>query len=146
MKSKAKRNIFITILVIVVAVVVVGYRIWNRPHRDVKAASAVKISAGELYKMFTADSSNARTKYQNNILEVMGEVKQISKNQQNQQVIYLKTQTADAAINCTMEESAENIRTGETVTLKGICSGYISGDAEMGLAGDVFLVRCYVSK
>jgi hypothetical protein len=145
MTGKAKRRILIFFIVVVLIGIITGYMMWNKPHRDVKGASAIEISAIELYKIFTTDSASAKAKYLNAVVAVSGEVKQVSRNQQNQQVILLKTQTADAAVNCTMESDAGNIKAGDTIVIKGICSGYISGDVDMGLAGDVFLIRCYVS-
>jgi hypothetical protein len=61
-------------------------------------------------------------------------------------VILVETDVAGAYINCTMEEKTTGIIIGDKITLKGICSGYISGDMDMGLPGDVFLTRCYVHK
>ena len=40
-----------------------------------------------------------------------------------------------------MEENAGNIKAGDTIVIKGICSGYISGDVDMGLAR-----RCFFNK
>jgi hypothetical protein len=145
MKGKLKRNILIFLIAIVVIAVVTGYMMWNKPHQNVKDANAIKITAIDLYKTFTTDSVKAKSTYLNVVVAVSGEVKQVSRNQQNQQVILLKTQTADASVNCTMEENINNVKAGDTIVLKGICSGYISGDIDMGLPGDVFLIRCYIS-
>jgi flagellar basal body-associated protein FliL len=145
MKRNLKTNILIFFTALVLIAVVAGYMMWNKPHENVKDASAVRISAIDLYKIFTADSAKARSTYLNTVVAVSGEVKQVSHNQQNQQVILLKTQIADAFVNCTMEENANNIKAGDSIVLKGICSGYIGGDIDMGLAGDVFLTRCYIS-
>jgi hypothetical protein len=143
MTGKLKRNILIFFIAIAVIAGVTGYMIWNKPHRNVKDATAIKISAVDLYKIFTTDSASANSKYVNTVVVISGEVKQVSLNQQNQQIILLKTQTPDASVNCTMEGNKNNIKAGDTISVKGICSGYINGD--MGLAGDVFLIRCYIS-
>ena len=145
MKRNLKTNILIFIIALILSAVAAGYMMWNKPHENVKDANAVKISAVEMYKIFTSDSAKARSMYLNTVVAVSGEVVQVSNNQQKQQVILLKTQTAGASINCTMEENANNIKAGDAIMLKGICSGYISGDPDMGLAGDVFLTRCYIS-
>ena len=145
MKRNLKTNILIFFIALILIAVAAGYMMWNKPHENVKDASADKISAVDLYKIFTSDSAKARSMYLNKVVAVSGEVVRVSDNQQNQQVIFLKTQTADAFINCTMEENANNIKAGDIIVLKGICSGYISGDPDMGLAGDVFLTRCYIS-
>jgi len=143
MKGKQKKNILIFFIAIVLIAVVTVYMMWNKPHLNVKDADAIKITAVDLYKIFTTDSASAKTKYLNTVVAVSGEVKQVSLNQQNQQIILLKTRDPDASVNCTMEENANSIKTGDTIVVKGICSGYISGDIDMGLPGDVFLIRCY---
>jgi len=145
MKGKLKKNILIFFIAIVVIGAVTGYLQWNKPHRDVKGANAVVITAIELYKIFITDSVKAKAQYLNRVVEVSGEVQQVAVNQQKQQIILLKTGTPDASVNCTMEDTANNIKTGDTIMVKGICSGYISGDIDMGLPGDVFLVRCYIN-
>ena len=45
---------------------------WNKPHLNVKDANAVKITAADLYKIFTTDSANAKSKYLNKVVAVSG--------------------------------------------------------------------------
>jgi len=123
----------------------IGYQIWNKPHQDIKNAVAAKTNAVALYNSLTNDSANTKVLFINKIVAVWGEVKQVSKNQQNQQVILLKTNVRDGSVNCTMEENIKNIKAGDRVLLKGICIGYIGGDSDLQVAGDVFLIRCYRS-
>ncbi|MEP6950882.1 MAG: hypothetical protein ABI863_16470 [Ginsengibacter sp.] len=145
MTGKLKRNILIFFVAIVLIGAITGYMMWNKPHLDVKDAEAVRITAIDLYKIFTTDSAGAKLKYLNKVVAVTGEVKQVSLNQQNQQIILLKTHDPGASVNCTMEADVNSIKAGDTIVVKGICSGYINGDVEMGLPGDVFLIRCYIS-
>ena len=119
----------------------VGYMIWNKPHKDVKDADALRVAATELYNRFSTDSAKARSLYTDKILEISGEISKLSVNLQNQQIILLKTPVTGAYVNCTMEEKAEGLKEGAPVLIKGICSGYMGGDADMGLPGDVFIVR-----
>ena len=77
-------------------------------------------------------------------MEVSGEITQASMNQQHQQIILLKTNVSGGSVNCTMEEKANNIKAGDSIVLKGICSSYMGGNMDMGLPGDVFLSRCYL--
>ena len=44
-----------------------------------------------------------------------------------------------------MEEVA-GLAENKQVTLKGICTGMGMGDADLGIMGDVYLVRCYLIK
>ncbi len=120
-----------------------AYRIWNKPHKNVEDAPAITVSATELYNSFIKDSAKANELYTNKVLQVSGEVSQVSINQQSQQVFFLKTGIPEAFINCTVEGKKLSAKTGDKVRIKGICSGYIGGDADMGLPGDVFLIRCY---
>ncbi|MBL0183785.1 MAG: hypothetical protein IPP96_16455 [Chitinophagaceae bacterium] len=138
-----KRIILIAAICIVLAAAITGYMLWNKPHKEVKDASGVKITATELYNNFITDSAKARTLYTDKVVQVTGEVARLALNQQDQQIILIKTPVSGAYINCTMEEKTNAVKEGASVTVKGICSGYISGDAEMGLPGDVFLVRGY---
>ena len=143
-KKNRKIALFIFITTIVI-VAIVGYSIWNEPHRDIKSASAVKTTAVKLYSDLTKDSANMKSKFVNNVVIVSGEVKKVLKNQNGDQIILLKTNIPDGSINCTMEEKANNVKPGNTISIKGLCSGYIGGDLDMGLSGDVFLIRCYPS-
>ena len=146
MTKKTKKIILIAVLAIIVITAVTGYMMWNKPHKDVKEADAVKITAMDLYNIFITDSSKAKSFYTDKVVLVSGDVNQVSQNQQAQQIILIKTAVTGAFINCTMEEKAADCKVGDKVIIKGICSGYIAGDADMGLPGDVFLVRGYLSK
>lgn len=129
------------------AVLTVGYLLWNKPHKNVRdAAAAAKVAATDLYNLFITDSLKAKNLYIEKIVLVWGQVEKISVNQQLQDIILLKTGVSGAYINCTMENKTEGVREHESVSIKGICSGYINGDTDMGLPGDVFLIRGYLLK
>ena len=143
MTKKSKRTIFAIITVLIVAGCGAIYYLWNKPHKDVVHANAIKIAATELYNIFSTNSIKANTLYANKVVEISGEVMQVSKNQQGQQIILLKTAVADASVNCTMEENFGGVKQGDNIIIKGICSGYIAGDTSMDLPGDVFIIRGY---
>ena len=145
MKKKG-RNILFILIGLGLCGLVIGYLVWNKPHQDVRDADAVRTDAITLYKSFTTDSANAKSTFLNKVVKVSGVVQEVSVNQQQQQIILLKTLVPGAYVNCTMEERGNNIKQGIKVELKGICSGYIGGDADMGIFGDVFLIRCYQLK
>ena len=138
-----KKIILIAAIVLITAAATAAFLLWNKPHKDVKDASGLTVNARELYSQYVSDSAKASAAYTDKILQVTGEVARLSANQQNQQIILLKTTVPGAYINCTMEENSQTIKEGGIVTIKGICSGYMGGDADMGLPGDVFLVRGY---
>ncbi len=143
MTKKIGKIILVSTLLILAVGLIGAYRMWNKPHKNVQDSSAITVTATELYNSFLKDSSKANELYTNNVVHVSGEVSQVSVNQQAQQVVQLKTAVAEAFINCTIEGKKVSAQAGDKISIKGICSGYISGDIDMGLPGDVFLIRSY---
>lgn len=143
MKRKAK-NILISLLFFVIIAVAIAFYFFNKGPLNVQDSSAVQVSAIELYKQLSNDSSLALKTYAGKILEVTGKVNSVSQNQRKQQVIILDAMAETGYINCTMEKNASAIKISDQVTLKGICSGIGQGDADLGIKGDVYLTRCYL--
>lgn len=145
MTGKLKTNILIFLIACALIAFIVGYLLWNKPHRDIKDADAIETNAIDLYNIFISDSAKANVSYLNKVIKVSGTIAGISVNQKRQKVILLKTSVSGGSVNCTMEENINNYYVGDNIILKGICSGYIPGDVDIGLPGDVFLIRCYRS-
>ena len=115
MTKKTKKIILLTIAAIIVIIAITGYMMWNKPHKDVKDADAVKISAVSLYDSFITDSVKANELYTDKVVLVSGEVNQVSQNQQAQQIILIKTAVNGAYINCTMEEKITDCKAGDKI-------------------------------
>ena len=139
-------KILLLVFLLVAVIALIGIVMWNKPHKNVNDADTVKVAADDLYKAFLKDSAAAKKLYINKAVEVTGEVAQVSANQQYQTVILLKTTTEGAYINCTLEQKEAIANVGTKIVIKGFCNGYNSGDADMGIPGDVILVSCYVAK
>jgi 3-deoxy-D-arabino-heptulosonate 7-phosphate (DAHP) synthase len=145
MGRKYKRHVLLSLAVVILTGVIIGYKLWNKPHEDIKNASAIRINAMALYHTLANDSSHTPSSFINQVLVVSGKVKHVSENRQKQQVILLETNVPDGSVNCTMEENVRNVKAGDSILLKGICMGYTGGDQDIQLPGDVFLIRCYHS-
>lgn len=145
MRKKVTINIILVTIMGLSTLAFIGFVIWNKPHRNIKDATAVEINAVDLYRALSHDSTKTKSLFVNKIVAVTGEVKQIQKNHEGAQVILLQTGITDASVNCTMEENSTKIKAGDTIEVKGICIGYISADEDLGLPGDVFLTRCYTT-
>ena len=143
MANRSKRNIFFILILLVSVSSIYAYFLWNKPHKNIQNATAININAVNLYNSFNIDSAKAKTRFLNQVIEVSGIVKSVSLNKNKKQIILLKTSMAGAFINCTAEENNIIVHAGDTVSLKGICIGYMGSDEEMGLPGDVYLIRCY---
>lgn len=140
------KNIIITCCLLILVGIAAAFYLWNKPHQDVANAAALKTDAVSLYKIFSTDSIAANKKFTQQVIKVSGTINRILKNQQNQTVVLIKTNTDGAYINCTIEQDSTNLQAGQNVNIKGICNGIGQGDADLGIKGDVYLTRCYLDK
>jgi ATP-dependent 26S proteasome regulatory subunit len=113
-------------MVLAAVLVIVGYKLYNKDHRSVEDETAIVLNASDLFGEYEANETEANTKYLDKVLEVTGTVSEIITNQDGKSVIILSTSNPMFGINCTMEGDSENISVGSTVSIKGICTGYLS--------------------
>jgi tRNA_anti-like len=131
------KKILIIGLASVCALAIAGYNLYNKSHRFVKDEEAIAITAVALFSAFETNEENANKLYLDKVIEVSGVVSEIITNQSGKQVIILSTNNPMLGINCTMENSIEPIQIGSTVSITGICTGYLS---------DVILTRGIIKK
>ena len=151
MTRRTKKTIILSILGLAAIGISIGLYFFYKGPVCVSCTSGKKVSSTVLYQAFLNDSITARKEYSSNartdkILEVSGLVTQVSQNTQNQAFILLKTAVSGASVNCTMEGPVEKTKEGDTIIIKGICIGLNGGDADLGISGDVYLTRCYITK
>ncbi len=137
----------ILIVVLVVASISLNYKLKNT-NVDIESADAISITSDNLYNEYDKDSTVSKLKYLDKILLVKGIVNSVSINQLNQKVVQLKTSVDGAFVNCTFDKVSEdsNIHSGDYLQLKGICKGIGESDKDLGIIGDVYLIRCYPEK
>lgn len=145
MKRSTKKLIIIAILSLMVLSITAGIYLYNKGPMDVKSVRGIRVSATELYNLFTTDSVFAGKKFTGRVVQVEGEVTRISSNNSNQKVLLIKTGTDGAYVNCTLEGPDMNTALSHTIRIKGICSGIGQGDADLGIPGDVYVTRCYIA-
>ena len=146
MVGKTKKIIAYVMVAAILVAITKEYFLWNKKHIDVVRTDGIEIVAGVLYKSFTADSAAANKNYVQHVLQVSGTVSSVTENQQSNTVVLLKTIADGAYINCTMEEKKTGIKEGSSILIKGICNGLGQADPDLGILGDVYLVRCYLVK
>ena len=88
---------------LIIAAVALGLYMYNKGPINVKKARAIHVAAAFLYTAFEKDSIAANKKYAGKIVQVKGIVKEINLNQQNEQVVLLRTASGDASIYTTLE-------------------------------------------
>lgn len=136
-RTKIVKKIGIVVLAIGVVLALVGYRMWTKPHRDITVGKASPTTGIQLVTDFEKDEVTANQKYLDKIVEVSGEVTELTSNQQGNAVVVIKG-TDFSSVRCTLEQRAQfDIAIGSTVLVRGICTGYLN---------DVILVRCVVLK
>ena len=121
--NRKARYIFVVILIVFSTAMIIGYRVWNKPHNKVENAESVKITADGLSKAFAADEDKANQQYLNKAIEVTGPVSEVIENQDGGTMLVLQTEDPMMGVQCTMRDGKGNAEIGKTVTIKGFCSG-----------------------
>jgi hypothetical protein len=132
-KKVAIKWILVTLLAIITTGAVVGYKMYNKPHRSVEEAKAITVAAIQLATQYENNEPEANSDYLDKVLEVSGEINEITKNQKGEPVITLKGTDMSGVTGTIENAKPDEIKPGATVILKGICTGYLT---------DVVLVRC----
>jgi DNA/RNA endonuclease YhcR with UshA esterase domain len=133
------KKISIAILILGSIGAIVAYKMYNKPHVNVSEVSVdITITAAEILKDFTMDENVANAIYLEKIIEVTGVISDI-KIEKEKGIIALQTNDdfgnvlAHLSVDATKEISS--LKEGQTVTLKGICTGYLM---------DVILIKCEI--
>ncbi len=100
-----------------------GTYMWFKPHPKVEDAKGIVVTSEALAKEYGADEKAADAKYLNKAIEVSGVVSEVDKNQDGGLMVILQTQDPATGIQCAMREKNATATKGQSVTLKGFCSG-----------------------
>jgi tRNA_anti-like len=119
-----KYIVIIGVLILVVAWV--AYSMYNKPHRDPTSESSVEITATELFRKYEENETEANALYLDKVLAVSGKVAEVTTNQEMMPVVILETENPMFGVSCTMENGKTTLQIGDVVTIKGICTGYLS--------------------
>ena len=133
------KKIVISVLVLVIALAVVGYKMYNKPHVNVASEKAdITITANKLFADFSNDEEKANAIYLDKIVEVKGVIGKIAK--EEKVIINLNTGDDFGSVLCHLSDSStekvKDIKEGESIKVKGICTGFLM---------DVVLVKCEIN-
>ncbi len=129
------RNVLIILLVAAVIGGIIGYKQYNKPHRDLMSEKvSAQMTAQELFSAFDQDETTANEQYLDEMVEITGTIEKVNI-EQEKSTIQLQTDDMMAGIICEFEAGAlKSIPAeGDTITVRGICTGKLM---------DVVLVRC----
>jgi hypothetical protein len=155
-----KRKVFRIVAIIGIAGLLVGGGIglymFNKPHRDVQSAQAdYVLSSSQIVTEYLADYQAANQKYlaadgNSKILEISGEVNEISENFNGQKVVLLNGVNDRAGVSAIFtEETNDNlngIKVGRTITVKGVIRSGASYDEDLEMYEHVILEKSDIVK
>jgi hypothetical protein len=101
--------------------------VYSKDHkRNVEDEQAINVTAVKIVSDFLANEDSANKVYLNKAIAITGEVIEAKKNQDGKPTVTLKSNDSFSNIYCTLKEDAGQIQGGTTITVKGICTGYLS--------------------
>ena len=127
MKNWVKIALF-TVLFIAIVAVVIGLHEFNLKHPDTsKVKPDFIVTATALQKEFEDNEKEASSKYINKIIEVSGTIATVTPADSTHINVSLKTGSDISSVICTFEATGDHSKfaTGEEITLRGECSGYL---------------------
>lgn len=131
------KKVLVVVGVLLIAAGIFVYKLYTREHRMIEQEQYTSIHAQQLFEAFEENEAQANTKFLNQVIEVTGVVSEILTNQENKTVVVLKSNDPLFGISCTLEQSTSRLSQGDSLILKGICTGYLS---------DVVLTDCIIIK
>jgi hypothetical protein len=123
---------------------IIGYRMWNTPHRDITSEEAnFKADVAALAAEFASGGPAADKKYSEKVVEFTGEVAKITPGDSLTSVQIKGTEAY--GLMCEMLPEHKDLtgkaEVGKPVKIKAFYKGYIEGDADMGMSGDILFKK-----
>lgn len=112
-----------------------GYYLFNKKSASIdQLETELTVKAGELVHQFEDDEETANAVFLEKVIEVNGRmINSVIEN--GVRTIYLDGGGTLGSVLCQMEDFQEDALVGQSLTIKGICSGYLM---------DVVLIKCKI--
>lgn len=119
----------ILILIIIIVTLVgggVGFYLFNKKVAGLEKVKVdYKITASMLYDAFESQEQEANVKYLNKVLLVEGTVVKVEIDKKYSSIILKADNALVGGINCSFNHEIEGVSRGDTISIKGICQGYL---------------------
>ena len=119
-----RKAILFTLIAGIIAAIIFVAVLWNRPPETVDDKKAMQMNAEVLTDAFLKNEQSANAAYLNKVIEVNGKIAEVSKNQDQKDVILLESSDPLSGVQCTMRDKGGNYKAGSTISIKGFCNGY----------------------
>ncbi len=123
------------LIVVLIASGIVIY-LYNKPGRSAASEKGVGVTAADLATAYSKDEAAANKVYLDKTLDVKGVISEVTTNQQAKTVVTLEG-TDMAGVQCTLLETTDGLKKGDSIHLKGICTGFLT---------DVVIDRCVIAE
>jgi hypothetical protein len=103
--------------------------LYNQPQPSLVSKTGIPVTATELYAHFSSDHLQANAVYLNKVLQVSGQVLTIKNTPHAGRIVILNTGDPMYGVACTLnmlQATGRLVQPGEKITIKGLCSGYVS--------------------
>ena len=146
---KGRTKILIAVLLVAVAGGAYGLYSWNKPHRDIHDEAAdFTTTVADLATEFQKDAKAADKKYHEKVLSFDGTVSGI---EQGDSLASVSLKGNDfCGVVCEMlpgtKEEVAKLKVGSPVKIKAFFMGFIEGDADFGMPGDIMFKKGLVTQ
>jgi hypothetical protein len=136
------RNLLIAAGIFCVIGLLIGLYLFNKKDPNlIKVKPDYIIDVSSLVNEFTQDENSASAKYVDKVLEVKGPVLAIEPTSDSTMNVTLSAENQMTGVICSFRDvtdtSSQNLKQGEIVTIRGVCSGMLM---------DVLLNNCVMVK
>lgn len=150
-KRKIIKAVIITVVIGIIGAGVIGYYMFNKPHRNVQNVDAdYALSSSQVVTEYLTDKIAANEKYlsadgDSKILAVTGTVNKISDDFNGQKVVLLKNENDKAGVSCSFTKetngSVAELKIGQTATIKSVIRSGASYDDDLEMFENVILEK-----
>ena len=81
--------------------------------------------AASIYREYSRDEAAGNQKYLNKVLEVHGELTEVTSDQNGSTVLMFRENGAPGGVLCTMNGERSGLKVGQAVRVKGLCTGFL---------------------
>lgn len=136
----SKKNIAITIVLIVIILAGYSYKEYYRKPADISTVEpAAQINVAAIVKLYQNDETKANQQYLNKTIQVEGSITQIINQQDTLINVFLGDTNSVNKVSCLLDKkhfnAIQKYTVGQPITIKGICTGFLI---------DVELNRCVI--
>lgn len=130
LNASQMKRLYIVLIILAIAAIVgvgVGINLYNKKPADTNNLKAnKKVDITKMTADFKTDSSKARKRYNNDVIEMSGTVSNIEKDQQGH--VYIDFVANDVKVQCMLQDNAKadagTVKQNDNIRLKGKYTGY----------------------